>query len=369
MKIAENVYSVRAVDRDIRIFHGYQTPVGTTYNSYLVLDKQVTLIDFVKAPFAGGLAKKIAAIIGDRKIDHIICNHVEPDHSGALPHIVSLYPQAMIYGTANCEKELHAYYPDCNFSFTVVKADDELNTGVYNFHFIPMAMVHWPDSMSTYLDEEKILFSNDALGQHIGTGEMYDSDLAETELLNRAQDYYANIVLPFGLQVSKLLSAASAFDIRMICPSHGVILRKMIPPMLEKYHSWSNNETDENKAVIVFDTMWGTTKKMALRLGEEYRQKGYRVELINLSDKHHSYAMAELLDAKYILVGSPTLNNGMMPTVGAFLTYMKGLKPKNRIGMAFGSYGWSGEAPKQISNFLASCDFEVLPMQRVMWNI
>jgi len=368
MKIAENVYSVRAVDPDIRTFHGYQTPIGTTYNSYLVTDKQITLIDFVKAPFAQGLADKIRTIIGDGNVENIICNHVEPDHSGALPHIVSLYPEAMIYGTANCEKELHAYYPDCNFKFTVVKAGDSLNTGVYDFQFVPMPMVHWPDSMSTYMAQEKILFSNDALGQHIGTGELFDSDLGDGQLLARAQDYYANIVLPFGIQVSKLLSAVSVFDIRTICPSHGVILREMIAPMIETYHSWANNEIDEKKAVIIFDTMWGTTKKMAQRLAEEYRQKGCAVELINLSEKHHSYAMAELLDAKYIMVGSPTLNNGMMPTVSAFLTYMKGLKPKNRTGMAFGSYGWSGEAPKQISDILIACDFEVLPMQRVLWN-
>jgi flavorubredoxin len=369
MKIIDNIYSVGVVDADIRMFHGYQTPIGTTYNAYLIVDEQITLVDFVKAPFAKQFAKNISNIIGDRPIDNIISNHVEPDHSGAMPYIMSLYPKAKVYGTANCLKGLKAYYPNCQLDFHVVKAGDSLNTGKYDFQFIPMPMVHWPDSMSTYLPQEKIIFSNDALGQHIGTGEIFDYDLTLDKLLDRAQDYYANIVLPFGMQVNKLLGAASALDINWICPSHGVILKDHIAPMVESYQRWANNVVDEFKAVIIYDTMWGTTHKMALCLQDEYQQKGIRVELIKLSDKHHSYAMAQLIDAKYIFVGSPTLNNQMMPTVAAFLTYMIGLKPKGRIGLAFGSYGWSGEAPAQINTFLEKAGFELLGMQKAQWNI
>lgn len=369
IKIADNVYSVGVIDSEVRIFHGYYTPLGTTYNAYLVVDDQVTLIDFVKEKFAEEFLKNIEEVLGDRTIDSIICNHVEPDHSGALPQVVDKYPQAMIYGTANCQKELKAYYPDAIYDFTVVKAGDFLDTGKHHFSFIPMPMVHWPDSMSTYLAEEKILFSNDAFGQHTGTGELFDTDKGVERLLDRAGDYYANIVLPFGMQVTKLLDMASAFDIQMICPSHGVIITKYIPEIIEKYISWSKNETNDKQVLIVYDTMWGTTEKMARLLEQEYTSKGFTVETVNLTEEHYSHAMARVLEAKYIFVGSPTLNNTMLPSVMAFLTYMKGLKPKGRIGKAFGSYGWSGESIGQVNDLLASCGFEMEDPLKALWNV
>ena len=368
MKICENIYAVGAVDESIRVFHGYRTPVGTTYNAYLVIDEKVTLIDFVKRPFADVLLKNIKAVLGQRAIDYIICNHAEPDHSGALPEVLKKYASAVIYGTAACEKTLGAYYPESAFDFIPVKGCDTLCTGRYTFNFLPVTMVHWPDSMAAYLPQEKILFSNDALGQHIGTGEAFDDELTPEGLFERAGDYYANIVLPFGAQVKKVLEAVKCLDIETVCPSHGVILRKYLPKMLQKYSDWSENKTDEKSAVIVFDTMWGTTRKMARALYDEYTQKGFTAELIDLSEKHHSFAMARLLEAKYIFVGSPTLNNQPMPLVSAFLTYMRGLKPKNRTARAFGSYGWSGEAAGQINDILAACGFEVLPFLRVQWN-
>lgn len=367
--ISEKIYSVGAVDKDVRVFHGYHTPIGTSYNAYLIVDEKITLIDFVKAKFSGELLSNIKETIGDKKIDYIICNHVEPDHSGALPEIIKEYPDALIYGTASCKNELEIYYPDSKFEFKTVKAGDELNTGKYTFKFIPMPMVHWPDSMSTYLAEEKILFSNDALGQHIGTGEFSDSDLSAEKLFDRAADYYANIVMPFGMQVTKLLNEVSKYEIKTVCPSHGVILQKHIGDMVSRYAAWSKNECDENKCIIVYDTMWGTTAKMAERLKGEYESKNLNVEVINLSEKHYSYAMAKCIDAKYIIVGSPTLNNEMLPSVAAFLTYIKGLKPKNRIGQAFGSYGWSGESIKNIDSILKVMNFEVLEPVKAKWNI
>ena len=369
MQIKENIYSVRAVDSEIRMFHGYQTPIGTTYNAYLVIDDKITLIDSVKSQFSDTLIDNIKAIIGDRAIDYIICNHVEPDHSGALPDVIKAYPMAVVYGTANCQKGLKAYYPDCQYNFVAMNKGGTLSTGKYTFSFVPMPMVHWPDSMSTYLQAEKILFSNDALGQHIGTGETCDEELSLDKLLQRAQDYYANIVLPFGMQVKKVLEAVASLEIDVICPSHGVVLKKHIPQMIAKYAGWCENKTDDKKAVIIYDTMWGTTKKLAENLYDEYTRKGYCIEIINLSEKHHSYAMGQLLNAKIIFVGSPTLNNQVMPTVSAFLTYMKGLKPKNRVGLSFGSYGWSGESVEQINDVLSSCGFEMLEPVKAMWNI
>ena len=369
MEIKKNIFSVGVVDEKVRIFHGYETPIGTTYNSYLVLDEQITLIDFVKRPFADELLQNIKNVIGSKKIDNIICNHVEPDHSGALPVIISEYPDAVVHGTAACKKELEAYYPDCKYEFITVGADDTLCTGEHTFKFIPMPMVHWPDSMSTYLESSRILFSNDALGQHIGSGEVTDDDLSWEKLLDRAADYYANIVLPFGFPVSKLLAATGELDIQIVCPSHGVILKNHADEIIKRYSCWCKNEIDEKKLVIVYDTMWGTTRKMAYRLEKEYMANGFTVELISLSEKHYSHAMTRLLEAKYIFVGSPTLNNEMLPTVAAFLTYMKGLKPKNRIGKAFGSYGWSGESVANIHKMLESAGFEMLEPEKANWNI
>lgn len=368
MKLSENIYSVGVIDSEVRVFHGYQTPIGTSYNSYLVVDEKITLIDFVKAPFTNDLLDNIQKVIGHNKIDYVICNHVEPDHSGALPGVIEHYPDVLIYGTENCKKELEIYYPNTKMNFVSVKTNDVLNTGKYNFKFIPMPMIHWPDSMATYLVEEKILFSNDALGQHIGTGEVFDTQVGFDKLIERAADYYANIVLPFGPQVAKLIETLTHVEINTICPSHGVMLTEFIPQMLEKYTAWSQNIT-ENKLVIVYDTMWGTTHKLALKLHDEYVDKGFDVEMINLSQEHYSYAMAKLLEAKYIFVGSPTLNNQMLPSVSAFLTYMCGLKPKNRIGKAFGSYGWSGESIKHIDEILTACGFEMTEPLKTLWNV
>ncbi|MEG1613646.1 MAG: FprA family A-type flavoprotein [Clostridia bacterium] len=368
-KIKTNIYSVGVVDENVRIFHGYQTPFGTTYNSYLIVDEKVVLVDFVKAKFSSQLLDNISTILGDRQIDYIICNHVEPDHSGALPDVVLKYPNAVIYGTVAAERELKIYYPSSVYKFIAVRANDTLTSGQYTFNFIPMPMVHWPDSMSTFLAEANILFSNDAFGQHIGTGAMWDTDLNLDQLLERVADYYANIVMPFGAQVLKLVDAISSLKIDLVCPSHGVILKSHIAEVFQKYISYANNETDSKKAVIVFDTMWGTTTKLATKLAASFASDGIACELINLSEHHYSYAMSRLIDAKYVFVGSPTLNNTMLPSVSAFLTYLKGLRPKNRIGKAFGSYGWSGESIKQIEEILLAMNWEVSAPEKVMWNI
>jgi len=353
------------------MFHGYQTPVGTTYNAYLVQDgQQITLVDSVKHDFADAFLGDIRAIIGERLIDNLICNHAEPDHSGALPALAKAYPGAAIYGTANCGKIIRAYYPDIAADrYHTVKKGDTLPTGGSTFHFYPMPMVHWPDSMATYLAEERILFSNDAFGQHIGTGELFDEELPWETLASRAGDYYANIILPYGGQVGRAWETLGGLDIEMVCPSHGVILRRDFARIADKYGQWRQNQTDAAKAVIIYDTMWGTTRKLACRLRDEYEQKGISAEIIDLSQKHASYAMAQLLEARHICVGSPTLNNNMMPTVSAFLTCMGGLKPKNRAGRAFGAYGWSGESIGQIHEALAGYGFELEPPLKAMWNI
>ncbi len=274
VKIKENIYWVGAIDRKVRSFHGYLTPYGSTYNSYLVLDDKISLIDTVKVPFTEELIDNIKEIIDPEKIDYLIVNHVEPDHSGALPKLVSLCKNAQIVTSPNGKKGLNAYYGDLG-EMRTVKTGETLTTGKYSFSFVLMPMVHWPDSMSTYLCEEQILFSNDAFGQHIASDERFDDEIGLDRLLERAQDYYANIVLPFGAQVQKLLSDVSTLPgISVICPSHGVVLRSFIGEMAEKYSYWSAGKSDDKKAVIVFDTMWGATRQIARNIAAEYAAKG-----------------------------------------------------------------------------------------------
>ncbi|MDL2288732.1 FprA family A-type flavoprotein [Oscillospiraceae bacterium OttesenSCG-928-F05] len=369
VKIRENIYWVGGIDYDVRVFHGYETPQGTTYNAYLILDEKVTLIDTTKAPFTDEMLGRIREIIDPAKIDVLISNHVEPDHSGGLVRMAALCPDAEIITSPNGDRGLKAYYPELRSrTMKVVKTGDTYSTGRYTFQFVLMPMVHWPDSMSTYLVEEKILFSNDAFGQHISGLERFDDEIGPDRLLERAGDYYANIVLPFGLQVGKLVGDTSTLPIETICPSHGVILRTYVKEISAKYVQWAANETDPKKAVIVYDTMWGSTRLMAEKLSADLAAEGVRAELIALTHTHPSEAMRKLLEAKYIYVGSSTLNRGVMHTVAAFLSYMKGLNPKNRVGLPFGSYGWSGESVGIIEQTMKDLGWEVRPAMKTLWK-
>lgn len=370
MRIRESIYLVGVVDSEIRNFHGYEVPIGTTYNSYLVIDDEVTLVDGVQADFATEQIDNIKKIIGDRPIDNFIINHVEPDHSGSIPLIAATYPNLKAFGTNNALREIEAYYPGTKLNFEVVRAGDKLETSDHTFEFIPAPMVHWPDSMSTYVPEKKVLFSNDIFGQHIGDGSRFDHELDRDKLLERAASYYANIVLPFGMQVLRVFSALEDLDIEVALPSHGVILEDALPDFIESYKRWANGEVNEAKASIVYDTMWGTTAKLALMIRDEYKERGLDVELLNLGTIHYSDAMARLLESKYIAVGSPTLNNQMLPSVAAFLTYFKGLKPKNRVARAFGSFGWSGESIKYVRAVLEDeLKLEMEDDLSVKWNV
>ena len=368
LQLAEGVWAVGALDGDLPEFDEALTPFGTTYNAYLVVDEQVTLIDCVRGLFAETLLANIRAIIGQRPIDHIIVNHSEPDHSGALPMVVAAYPDAKLSGTANCQKALAAYYPDMTCDFTVVAAGNTLEAGALTFEFIPMPMVHWPDSMATYLPARRILFSNDAMGQHIGSGERVDTDLELDKLLSCAQAYYANIVLPFGMQVTKLLDQIAALDIEMVCPSHGVVLTRFIGEMVAAYTRWASGETNGHQVTIVFDSMWGSTAEMAELLREQYEASKHHVTVFDLAEQHYSEAITQLLESRYILVGSSTRYNQMLPSVAGFLTYLVSLKPKNRIGQAFGCYGWSGESIKFIDEELREAGFEMLEPLKAQWK-
>ncbi|MDD3243898.1 MAG: FprA family A-type flavoprotein [Eubacteriales bacterium] len=360
VQLNDHVYWVGAVDADVREFHGYQVPYGTTYNAYLVLGEKIALIDSVKAPFTKVMMENIAQVIDPAKIDYIVSNHVEPDHSGALAAAVAAAPNAPVITTANGKKGLSVYYsPDWNYQ--VVKTGDTLSLGNYTLQFVATPMVHWPDNMVTYLQEDGILFSNDAFGQHQATVSRFADEVGAKTSLERARDYYANIVMPFGTQVNAALKALGGLTLNTIAPSHGVIWRTpdVISALLAKYADWANNRVRDDLAVIVFDTMWGSTEMLAHRLKDEFEAQGVEVRLIDLRENHISRAMDALLEAKYICVGSPTLNRSVMPSVAAFLCYLKGLAPKGRIGQAFGSHGWSGEATGYIEQMLTEAKFEL----------
>ncbi|MCP4650866.1 MAG: FprA family A-type flavoprotein [PVC group bacterium] len=356
VEIKKGVYWVGGIDWDLRNFHGYLTQRGSTYNAYLIIDEKITLVDTVKYYMFDEMLERIKSIVDPAKIDYIISNHVEMDHSGGLPQIVKIAKNAQIITSPNGEKGLKKHYGE-GFNLKVVNTGDSLSLGKRSLQFVLTQMVHWPDSMVSYIPEEKLLLSNDAFGQHIASSERFDDELGWDVITEEAAKYYANIVLPFGNQVKKALEAVSGLEIDMIAPSHGLIWRKHLGEIIELYKGWADNKT-ENKAVIVYDTMWKSTEKIAKAIQDGFENKGISVAMRNLQTHHISDIMTDVLTAKYICVGSPTLNNGMLPTVAAFLTYMKGLAPKKRVGLAFGSYGWGGQSVGQVEEILKTCGFQ-----------
>ncbi|MBU2644499.1 FprA family A-type flavoprotein [bacterium] len=355
-EIKKGIYWVGAIDWDVRNFHGYLTQQGTTYNAYLVVDEKVVLIDTVKKDLADQMLHRIRQVIDLSKIDYVLSNHVEPDHSGAIPLVMNAAPQASLLTSKKGEQGLRRHYKS-DWNFQVVGTGDTLNLGSRSLSFINTPMVHWPDSMVTYMPEEKILFSNDAFGQHLATAQRYDDEIGWTSVKKDAAKYYANIVLPFDKQVNKALAALSDVAIELICPSHGIIWRSFIPKILREYQKWSTHQL-EPKALIVYDSMWNSTKKMAWALEQGLSEKGIPVTVRSLKANHISDVMTDVLTSKLILLGSPTLNNGMLPTMAEFVTYLKGLRPKNRLGFAFGSYGWGGQAVGELDNVMASLKWE-----------
>ena len=356
-EIRENIYWVGGIDWDIRNFHGYLTQRGTTYNAYLILDKKVVLVDTVKHYLFDEMLARIGKIINPGKIDYILSNHVEMDHSGSISKILELSPNAKVITSTQGEKGLRRHYKK-EWNFNVVKSGDTLSIGKRTLNFYHTPMVHWPDSMVTYIPEEKILLSNDAFGQHVASSERFDDEIGWEILREEAAKYYGNIVMPYGDQVKKALGSLSQLNIDLICTGHGLIWRSYISKILEEYTKWANYDT-KDKALIVYDSMWGSTEKIAYALQEGMGNVGLPVTMRNLKTNHISDIITDVTDSKLILIGSPTLNNGMLPTMGAFLTYIKGLRPRKRIGLAFGSFGWGGQAVREIGEV----------MQELKWDI
>jgi len=359
VQIAPGVYNVGVRDWNVRDFHGYSTDLGTTYNAFLVLDKKIALIDSVKKEFADPLIDNIAQIVDPRKIDVVISNHTEFDHSGSLARIMHRVGEDKpLYCSKMGAKNLARHFSQ-KWNYQPVGSGDELKLGRRTLAFLETRMIHWPDSMFSYLKEDGILFSSDGFGQHYAGPESFDDEIGD-RIMVHARKYFANILLLYATHIEKLIRqvAEMKLDLRMICPDHGVIWRKDPGRIVQAYLDWCRQEPGK-KAVVIYDTMWHSTEKMAEAINAGIMAEGVPSKPMNLRTWHRSEVMTEVFDARAVVVGSPTLNNGMFPTVADFLCYMKGLKPKNKIGAAFGSYGWSGEAVKLVENELTDMKIEL----------
>lgn len=357
-EIAKNIYNVGAIDWSMRNFHGYETTRGSSYNAYLILDEKITLIDTAKINFKDELLERISSVIDPAKIDVIISSHVEPDHSGSLGELAKIAPNAEIYTTnPNGLKGLTARYGNLNYK--PIKAGDKISIGERTLQFVPTPMLHWPDSMVTYCPEEKILFSNDAFGQHYATSLPFDDENDLPTIFYEAKKYYANILMPFGKQAQTALKALGDLEIKIIATGHGIIWRSHIPEIIERYKIWSGGEV-ENRAVVVFDSMWHSTEILAQTIAESFARKKIPAVYFDIKKNPMSDIVTEIFTSKFLAVGSPTINNQMMPTIAKILCYLKGLRPQNHLGFAFGSYGWGGQSITLVEEEMKAAGIEII---------
>ena len=361
-KVTDTVYWVGAIDWALRDFHGYATGRGTTYNAYLVLADKITLIDTVKAPFKDELLARIASVIDPRDIVYIVSNHSEMDHTGCLPEVIEAVAPEKVFASRGGKEALARHFHDIE-GIVAVQDGETLGLGNRTLSFVETKMVHWPDSMLSYLVEEQLLFSQDGFGMHLATSEFFADNLAPDILGYEAAKYFANILMPLTGPITKALGKVRqlGIELKIIAPDHGPIWRRDedVEMIVGKYAEWCAQEPTM-KAVVVYDTMWGSTEKMARAIGEGLTAGGAEPKLMALKGSHRSDIATEVLDAGALIVGSPTLNNNMFPTVADVLTYLKGLKPQNLVGAAFGSYGWAPAGVKQVQEVLKAMKVELV---------
>lgn len=363
IELTKGVYWVGVVDWNLRDFHGYTTPRGGTYNAYLIVDDKIALVDTVKHAFAGEMIERIREIIDPSKIDYVVSNHVEMDHSGSLPEIMKIAVNAQVIATEKGKEGLLRHYRT-NWNFRTVKTGDELALGKKTLFFITAPMLHWPDSMFTYLKEDKILLSNDGFGQHLASSFRFDENICSLigydcdTVMDEAAKYYANILMPFaGIILKKIEEIQKlGIEIKMIAPSHGMIWTDP-GKIIDAYLKWANG-VSKKKVLIIYDTMWNSTEIMANEILRGVADSGVEAALFHLRKNDWSEIVKEVLESRAVIIGSPTLNNGMFPTVGGFLTYLMGLRPKNKLWATFGSYGWAGGAVKAVNEKLKSSGYE-----------
>ncbi|MBT4512530.1 MAG: FprA family A-type flavoprotein [Chloroflexi bacterium] len=358
-QLAEGVYWVGAIDWDIRNFHGYTTNRGTTYNAFLIVDEKIALIDTVKHQFFPEMLRRIKEIINPEDIDYIVSNHVEMDHSGSLPMMLQAAPKAELITTEKRGEAGLKKHFNIDRKMIPVKEGSTLDLGKRQLAFVPIPMLHWPDSMVTYCPQDEILFSSDAFGQHLATSERFDDEVDPAVIMQEASKYYANILMLFGHLIPPAVSKLGGLSIKTIAPDHGIIWRSDPGKIISAYTDWAAGKTID-KALVVYDSMWHSTAKMASAIVDGLLEEGIEVKSYNLTSTDKSDIMTDVLDAKALIIGSPTLNNGMFPSVAEFLCYLKGLKPKNKIGATFGSYGWGGGATKAVRQEMDEMGIEMI---------
>ncbi len=361
VEIKEGVYWVGAVDWNIREFHGYSTYRGTTYNAYLIKGEKTALVDTVKPEFYPEMLAKIQSLVNPADIDYLVVNHLEMDHSGGLPRFMEAAPKAQIVATDNGIKGLARHY-EGDWPLIKVKSGEELSLGTKTLQFLEAYMLHWPDSMFTYVKEDRLLLPNDGFGQHFASYQRFDDELPNLEnVMEEATKYFANILMPLGPLIPPLLKKVEkmGLQIDMIAPSHGIIWRSHLDKIIQAYSGWSTGAA-EDRALIIYDSMWGSTESMAKAISQGMSQAGLENKLLHVRKNHYSDIVKEILTAKVLVIGSPTLNEGIFPSVAQLLSYLKGLHPLKKKGVAFGSYGWGGEAIKALESEMKAMGIAML---------
>lgn len=369
IEIGENIFWCGIKDWELRQFHGHElsTHRGSTYNSYLIKDKKTVLVDTVWNPYKEEFINSLEKEVGLGNIDMIVINHIEPDHGGSLGYLMEKIPNVPIYCTKNGADIIKRHFHK-DWNFVVVKTGDSINIGEYELVFVEMQMIHWPDSMVTYVKGAATVLSNDAFGQHYSPMSLFNDEVDKCELYQEAIKYYANILTPFNALIKKKIEQIQAMNlpIEMIAPSHGVIWRENPLQIIEKYYEWSQ-DYNEGNAVIIYDTMYDATKNMALAIADGLADKGVKCKLFNASVADQSDLLTEVFKAKAVLIGSCTVNNTVLRAISALLDEIKYHKFKGKIGAGFGSFGWSGESPRIIYKLLEESGFKV-PLEPISFK-
>ena len=362
VELKEGVYWVGFVDWNIKKFHGheYSTHRGTTYNAYLIIDEKIALVDTVWGPYSHEMIKNIEKITDIKKIDYVIANHAEVDHSGGLPELMKLIPDATVVVSEKGRESIPKHYHE-DWNFKIVKTGDSVNLGKNSLVFVAAPMLHWPDSMFTYLTGKNILMPNDAFGMHYASSSRFNDEADEIEVYQEAIKFYANILTPFSDLVIRKIDEFKKLNIPVdiIAPSHGIIWRKDPLQIVNKYYEWAQGKND-GSAVIIYDTMWKATEKMGQAIADGLEKEGMKYKFFNMAVCDRNDVLTEVFKTKGIIIGSPALNSGLLPTIKPILEDLKGLKFKNKVGAAFGSYGWSGENVKHIEETLEKAKIKIL---------
>lgn len=361
VQLTDSIYWVGAIDWTGRSFHGFEMPRGTTYNSYLIVDDTVTLVDAVKAPFVHELLRNVSQVVDPASIGLVVANHVEMDHSSGLPAVLSVAKDARLVASPKGVEGLEKHYQR-GWAMDAMETGSEISIGQRTLEFVDAPMVHWPDSMFTWVKEDRVLLPNDAFGQHYASGARFDDEVwDDPDLMLMARDYFANIVWPYAPQVQKALGSAKELGIEpeIIGPSHGIVWRRHVSDIVHSYASWCRADS-EPRVVIAFDTMWGSTELMAKAIAEGVTEAGVPLSMFRIGHDPVGRIIGEIMVARAVLIGGPTLNAGVFPSVAGFLTYLKGLRPKKKLWGAFGSYGWAPVGQKGMRDVLDSFDGEAL---------